>query len=213
MRIIIRHKYNMSNNTLPDNKLSDIDLEYLINKELYGKSIDSKMQPHININNKKDKKFYKKRIYDLTKQLLSNEQPPTLFPDVLNTFDNYIKTCISYFKVIDTSDIIQEDYDNLLGPINNATSFDNVAGVDNMDNIDEINKLMMRSIKIMEPNALEKLVKRTITKKEIEPIIPQQKDINLKDPVLKNKGIRKKKNITNKYDENVILEKNNHSKK
>ena len=204
---------NMSNNTLPDNKLSDIDLEYLINKELYGKSIDSKMQPHINTNNKKDKRFYKKRIYDLTKQLLSNEQPPTLFPDVRNTFDNYIKTCISYFKVIDTSDIIQEDYDNLFGPINNATSVNNVAGVDNMDNIDEINKLMMRSIKIMEPNALEKLVKRTITKKEIEPIIPQQKDINLKDPILKNKGIRKKKNITNKYDENVILEKDNHSKK
>ena len=37
----------MSNNTLPDNKLSDIDLEYLINKDLYGKSIDSKMHPHI----------------------------------------------------------------------------------------------------------------------------------------------------------------------
>ena len=141
-------------NTLPDNKLSDIDLEYLINKELYGKSIDSKMQPHNKSNNKKDKKFYKRRIYDLTKQLLSNEQPPTLFPDVQNTFDNYIKTCISYFKVIDTSDIIQEDYDNLLGPINNATSLDNVAGVDNIDNIDEINKLMMRSIKIMEPKIL-----------------------------------------------------------
>lgn len=203
----------MSNNTLSDNKVSDIDLEYLINKDLYGKSIDSKMQPHITINNKKDKKFYKKRIYDLTKQLLSNEQPPTLFPDVRNTFDNYIKTCISYFKIIDTSDIIQEDYDDLLGSISNATGVDNVAGVDNMDNIDEINKLMMRSIKIMEPNALEKLVKRTITKKEIEPIIPQQKDINLKDPILKNKGIRKKKNITNKYDENVILEKDNHSKK
>ena len=204
---------NMSNNTLPDNKLSDIDLEYLINKDLYGKSIDSKMHPHIKSNNKKDKKFYKRRIYDLTKQLLSNEQPSTLFPDVRNTFDNYIKTCISYFKVIDTSDIIQEDYDNLFGPINNATSVNNVAGVDNMDNIDEINKLMMRSIKIMEPNALEKLVKRTIIKKEKEPIIPQQKDINLKDPILKNKGIRKKKNITNKYDENVILEKDNHSKK
>ena len=61
----------MSNNTLSDNKLSDIDLEYLINKELYGKSIDSKMQPHINTNNKKDKKFYKKRIYDLTKQFFN----------------------------------------------------------------------------------------------------------------------------------------------
>lgn len=203
----------MSNNTLSDNKVSDIDLEYLINKDLYGKSIDSKMQPHITINNKKDKKFYKKRIYDLTKQLLSNEQPPTLFPDVRNTFDNYIKTCISYFKIIDTSDIIQEDYDDLLGSISNATGVDNIDNIDNIANIDEVNKLMMRSIKIMEPNALEKLVKRTITKKEIEPIIPQQKDINLKDPILKNKGIRKKKNITNKYDENVILEKDNHSKK
>ena len=203
----------MSNNTLSDKKVSDIDLEYLINKDLYGKSIDSKMQPHITINNKKDKKFYKKRIYDLTKQLLSNEQPPTLFPDVRNTFDNYIKTCISYFKIIDTSDIIQEDYDDLLGSISNATGLDNIDNIDNINNIDEVNKLMMRSIKIMEPNALEKLVKRTITKKEIEPIIPQQKDINLKDPVLKNKGIRKKKNITNKYDENVILEKDNHSKK
>ena len=196
-----------------DNKLSDIDLEYLINKELYGKSIDSKMQPHINTNNKKDKRFYKKRIYDLTKQLLSNEQPPTLFPDVRNTFDNYIKTCISYFKIIDTSDIIQEDYDDLLGSISNATGVDNIDNIDNIANIDEVNKLMMRSIKIMEPNALEKLVKRTIIKKEKEPIIPQQKDINLKDPILKNKGIRKKKNITNKYDENVILEKDNHSKK
>jgi len=203
----------MSNNTLSDKKVSDIDLEYLINKDLYGKSIDSKMQPHITINNKKDKKFYKKRIYDLTKQLLSNEQPPTLFPDVRNTFDNYIKTCISYFKIIDTSDIIQEDYDDLLGSISNATGVDNIDNIDNIANIDEVNKLMMRSIKIMEPNALEKLVKRTITKKEIEPIIPQQKDINLKDPILKNKGIRKKKNITNKYDENVILEKDNHSKK
>ena len=55
----------MSNNTLSDKKVSDIDLEYLINKDLYGKSIDSKMQPHITINNKKDKKFYKKsRLVD-----------------------------------------------------------------------------------------------------------------------------------------------------
>jgi len=60
----------------------------------------------------------------------------------------------------------------------------------------------MRSIKITEPNALEKLVKRTTTKIcQKAPIIPMQKDINLKDPILKNKGIRKKNNITNKYEE------------
>jgi hypothetical protein len=32
-------------------------------------------------------------------------------------------------------------------------------------------------------------------------ILPREKDINLKDPILKNKGIREKKNITNKYEE------------
>ena len=34
-----------------------------------------------------------------------------------------------------------------------------------------------------------------------EPVLPKQKDINLKDPALKNKGIRKKKNINNKYED------------
>jgi hypothetical protein len=31
--------------------------------------------------------------------------------------------------------------------------------------------------------------------------MPKQKEINLNDPELKLKGINKKKNITNKYDE------------
>ena len=58
----------------------------------------------------------------------------------------------------------------------------------------------MRSFNITEPNALEKLVKRTSTKIAQKPLImPIQKDINLKDPILKNKGIRKKNNINNKY--------------
>jgi len=35
---------------------------------------------------------------------------------------------------------------------------------------------------------------------------PQQRKINLKDPVLRNKGIRKKKNIENKYNEKQAVE-------
>jgi len=68
-------------------------------------------------------------------------------------------------------------------------------------NTDEANMLMMRTIKITEPNALEKLVKRTTTKLQKKPIMPLQKDINLKDPNLKNKGICKKNNIDNNYEE------------
>jgi len=44
------------------------------------------------------------------------------------------------------------------------------------------------------------LVKRTITKKADVIIHPHQKEVNLNDPNLKNKGICKKKNINNTYD-------------
>jgi hypothetical protein len=58
----------------------------------------------------------------------------------------------------------------------------------------------MRSIKITTP-PLDKFVKRKTTKVEEKLIMPKQKEINLNDPELKLKGITKKKNITNKYDE------------
>ena len=45
-----------------------------------------------------------------------------------------------------------------------------------------------------------------MTKKTDELIIPQQKEINLKDPILKNKGVNKKKNIINNYDEDTKKE-------
>ena len=58
----------------------------------------------------------------------------------------------------------------------------------------------MRSIKITTP-PLDKFVKRKSTKPEEKLILPKQKEFNLNDPELKIKGIHKKKNITNKYDE------------
>jgi hypothetical protein len=57
---------------------------------------------------------------------------------------------------------------------------------------------MMRSINIKP--TLNNFVQKIKIKSE-EMIIPKQKEVNLKDPTLKIKGI-KKKNITNKYDEN-----------
>jgi len=66
---------------------------------------------------------------------------------------------------------------------------------------EDIDKQFLRSIKVTEPTTLDKFVRRNITAEKPEPILPKQKDINLRDPVLKNKGIRKKKNISNKYEE------------
>jgi hypothetical protein len=118
---------------------------------------------------------------------------------VTNSFQTYIKACVDYFKTLDKTDILQEDYQT----IDNSIKIDrnNEINVDNISNTQEANQLMMRSIKIQEPNSLEKLVKRTQTKYVKQMILPREKDINLKDPILKNKGIREKKNITNKYEE------------
>jgi len=182
---------------MSENIVSELTLECLMNKSQYAKYL-SQMQgtPTSKTVNKKEKKFYKRRIFDLTKQLLNNEKPEMMFPDVSSAFDIYAKVCIEYFKALDKTDIIQSDYDGFVDEDavgSNALSESEQA---------ELNKLLMRSIKITEPNALEKLVKRTTTKiSKKPPIITMQKDINLKDPVLKNKGIRKKNNINNKYEE------------
>jgi len=177
-----------------DELITEITLECLMNKQQYAKHISQNTTSKKD-SIRKDKRFYKKRIFDLTKRLLNNEKPETLYPDVGSAFDSYARVCIEYFKVLDKSDIIQEDYLGMYDVSLNSTQLVPLY------NQDQANMLMTRSIKITEPNALEKLVKRTSTKFEKKQIIPLQKDINLKDPNLKNKGICKKNNINNKYEE------------
>ena len=120
-----------------------------------------------------------------------------MFPDVVFSFESYIKACIDYFKVLDKTDILQEDYQDIPG----GEHFPEELNTDRISSSQDADQLMLRTIKIQEPNALEKLVKRTSTKVKKPMILPREKEINLKDPNLKNKGIRKKNNINNKYED------------
>jgi hypothetical protein len=158
---------------------------------------------------RKDKKFYRRRILNLTKELLSKEETKeeseiVISPDIKYAFDNFIKTCIHYFKVLDKNDIIQEDYNDFDDEIKEYTEInDETIKVLKEEN----EKLLMRSIKIANPS-LDNFIKITMTKSPEELIIPQQKEINLKDPVLKKKGIIKKKNIINNYGEDTKKQSN-----
>jgi hypothetical protein len=184
--------------------VNQVTLNCLMNKEQYSKYVTNVVTKTIN---KRDKKFYRKRIYNLTKELLLTDETQTcLLPDVKYAFDNYIKTCIYYFKALDNNDIIQEEYKE----INNAELnklFDKDTDLDNIITPEEANKFLMRSIKLNNPS-LDNFVIKTITKIPEDIILPKQKEINLMDPILKNKGICKKKNITNKYDETTKNENN-----
>jgi hypothetical protein len=170
--------------------VNQVTLEYLVNKE-YNLTI----KPGNNVN-KKDKKFYRKRVFNLTKELLSNEEPSDLLPDVKKAFDNYMNHCINYFKAIDCSDILQEDYRDMSM---NSLLYNAADLTESTQIQDDANKLMMRSINI-QPSTLDKFIKRTVKKETI--VLPQQKDVNLSNPELKLKGVKKKKNITSMYEEN-----------
>jgi hypothetical protein len=157
-------------------------------------------KPRLSKASKKDIHFYKKRVIQLTKDLLSpDENLQELFPDIKYAFDIYVKNCVEYFKTLDKSDILQEDYKNIETEINIvAEDTPDIQDAPD-DTTKQINKLIMKKTKD-ERCTLDKFIKRTIIKID-EPFIPVQKEINLKDPVLRIKGIRKKKNIDNNYDE------------
>jgi hypothetical protein len=176
--------------------INQVTLECLMNKDTYKKYVATKKK---NVVNKKDQKFYRRRILSLTKELLYPEESvdkssASQHPSIVSLFQMYSKASIDHFKTLDKNDIIQEDYATLLTETAEMSA-------DDIKTQSEIDQQFMRSIQVREPNTLDKFVKRSTTAPKEEPILPKQKDINLRDPALKNKGIRKKKNITNKYEE------------
>ena len=192
--------------------VDQVTLDCLLNKSLFNNQVKNKKAQSVN---KEDKKFYKKRIYNLFKEILINKsEPEDLLPDVKYTYDNFINASINYFKTIDNNDLLQEEYKTL-----DEASLENINAIPELGDdiaVEEADKLMMRSIKI-KPPSLDKYVKRKNTKPEEKLILPKQKEVNLMDPELKVKGIQsntnnnniKKKNITNKYDELINTKKEN----
>ena len=178
----------------------EITLECLMNRQAYSKYLKQegvKMK-----HNLKDKHFYKKRIYDLTKSLMHNEISPS--EEINRAFDNYVNRCIQYFKILDTTDILQQDY----AGIEYANTCSNTS-------LTDYNEYITKQIKYYQPNSLEKLIKRTIIQSDKPaPILPKQKDINLKDPALRVKGIKNEpkndpKNELKHDPKNELIGKNN----
>lgn len=189
--------------------LNQVTIECLMNKDQYEKHVKQQIRNKVS---KNEKNFYRKRILSLTKDLLYPNNPNILnehapFPDIKYALDNYINNCIQYFKAIDNSDIIQEEFKD-----SHEEKIFAELGEEEDDLVtytqENANKLMMRTVKM--DNALDKFVIRTPSKanKQNTIVLPKQKEINLKDPSLKNKGIRKKKNINNNYETDEKNKKN-----
>ena len=167
------------------------------NEMLYNKHF-SERNSYNNKISKKDRKFYRKRILNLTRELFLSSDASN--PDINEAFMNYVYHCVEHFKNTDTNDILQYEYTDLDADLEMDAEIDSAIDADDEnDGMDTYNSSIMR--KIVKPNTLDNFIIRNVIKKKESEHLPLQKEINLKDPQLKVKGIGKKKNLINTYEE------------
>ena len=151
------------------------ELEYLMNADMYQRYMATQ-EKEIKVNFINDKKFYRRRILQLTKDLFKENNLPQ---SVKNNFNNYIKHCIMYFKLLDKTEILQKEYIN-------------VEGVDLSQKEDismcELDNEFLKSGLNPPVATLDNYVIKNNTEAPRPP--PQKKVVNLKTPELKNKGVR-----------------------
>ena len=175
------------------NKIDNINyitLETMANFDTYNKYLKRNNLEHDTVL-KVDKRFYRKRIAAMAKDILNNNvnnnSDSPINDVIINAFNTFARLCISHFKFKDTMDNIQGDYKDMVL----VDKHGGVAGVDNLDgwSMDEANKLFMKQVdkKVI---TMDNFVTKTSPPQD-EMIIPQTKDLNLKDPKYKKKDIKK----------------------
>ena len=189
--------------------INQVTLDCLLNKKMFNNHIRSQKCRQLN---KEDQIFYKKRIINLLKEMLSEKCDNELSPEVKYTYNNFLNATINYFKTIDNNEVIQTEYNSINNDNdnvnNNLLNDNNSFSQDLSSNNITADTFLMRKIK-SDNHTLDKYVTKIKIKKTDDIIIlPKQKEINLKDPKFKSKGL-KKKNIDNLYEDTETNTQNN----
>ena len=192
---------------MSEDVLNKLSLEYLVSNSQKKKLANSSFfinQQHLLT---KDKKFYKKRIIHLIKNVFTSEETE-LPSDLKKNIDAMFNKIIIHFKEIDKAELIQTEYNTI--PINKDVLHDDTFNEEmitdeitselNKEVIMDLSKICMRK---RDNNPLEKFI--TITKSPQEDTIyPQKKKLKLKTQEFKRKGINKNEINTNEINKNEI---------
>ena len=163
-----------------------LNLLYLTNQTYQNKynklENDKTKKSEITIDDK-DIEFYRKRIFQMTKELLRGKN---INSDINNSFRNFAGVCINYFQFEEAKEVYQKEYENMKT---------NEKKPDLSFNEVEVNKFMMKSEKPEEPKTIKDFlnVKSTYKEKRRKIPIPKRKKINLKNEKFRTKGIESKK--------------------
>jgi hypothetical protein len=198
-----------------------VTLDLMVNQPQYERYLRAK-EADLTGKYEKAKRFYKKRIMEVTRDLLKGDTVNDIF--VLQSFDAYAKACITYFRNKDKNDTLQEDYMaecvtvGYLPPIAETDSFDNNDNNDNNDNdnndndnndnndnndaaLTDASKKKLEILMSFDKHkahtpTLDTYVIKTSAASSAStaaPIIPKHREINLDDPKFKTKDIKHKK--------------------
>ena len=179
-----------------------ITLECLTNTRHYEKYL-VKNNVEFNHERENNKRFYRKRIIKLTKDII--EAKPKFMEDcperLTESFNAYLEECVSYFKTVDTVDILQQEYESLVEETNEKAETFHIDD----STMSEINKIVSKTAPVKTKIEDCMTVKKIRTAPPPKKVLTKKKEIDLKNPKLKKKGIkpknRKKDNIDNIYDE------------
>ena len=154
------------------------DIEYLINPIMLDKLNKIKKK-----NNNKDARFYKKRILHLIKNLL-NDKEENINNMLLESYENFINNAIYHFKMVDTKDILQKEYE-VINKTNKTYKNDTILNQQQV--LDNANELVVNGNQYNKAITIPQCF--PIKQNKTAVITPYKKKVNLKDPVLKTKGI------------------------
>lgn len=209
MTVIVESQSSMS-------ACDKLTMDTMINMGVYSKYMarketDTKIRSS---ETKTERRFYKKRILELTKQLIKN---PTHTNDssVITACNAYINACIVHFKFVDLSDTLQMEHatvDSVAEPScadggecpakhHDAVNIVNQIDTAFLSESDDVRNI--KKISIPEKNVLEQLFIspefKMQSKSEIDTTttntkhIPRIIEVDFKDRHFKTKGIKKSK--------------------
>jgi hypothetical protein len=187
-----------------------VTLDLMVNQPQYERYLRAN-EADLTGKYEKAKRFYKKRIMEMTRDLLKGDTLTDMF--VLQSFDAYAKACITYFRNKDKNDTLQEEHMaecvtvGYLPPIAETDlGNDDGDGDGDGDNHDDTvltdsSKKKLELLMSFDKHKAQKMptldtyvIKTTpATASSMAPIIPKHREINLDDPKFKTKDIKPKK--------------------
>ena len=188
-----------------------LTMDTMINSAAYSKYIsrkDNETKTKLD-ETKTERRFYKKRIVELTKQLIKN-MDHVKDSSVINACSAYFNACIMHFKFVDLSDTIQTEH--YVEPSNTDLNVDPdldlvYNGVKHIDseffsaeknqNVKKINimnneKNILEKLFISPDSETEPVKAQTSTTTTTTTTVPRVIEIDFKDQHFKTKGIKPK---------------------